>query len=42
MRNILIINVLQKSLFCIVKAPILQGKSAYIATQNRLFCKVIV
>jgi len=35
--NKLIINTLQYPLFCIAKVPVLQGKRAYIATQNRLF-----
>jgi hypothetical protein len=38
-RNHLVISVLQYPLFCIAKAPVLHGKSAYIVTQNRLFWK---
>jgi len=35
-------NVLQKRLFCVVKEPVLRCKSAYIAMQNRHFCKSIM
>jgi len=31
--------VLQYPLFCVAKVPVLHGKRAYIATQNRLFWK---
>ena len=37
--NTLSINALQYPLFCVVKVPVLHGKRAYIATQNRRFCK---
>ena len=37
--NTLIISALQYPLFCVVKVPVLHGKRAYIATQNRRFCK---
>ena len=39
--NHLTYNTLQHPLFCIVKVPVLLGKSAYIATQNSRFCEAI-
>ena len=33
------VNALQYPLFCVAKVPVLHGKRAYIATQNRLFWK---
>jgi len=36
--NKLIINALQYRHFCVLKVPVLHGKSAYIAAQNSRFC----
>ncbi len=34
----MIISALKNSLFCVIKVPVLHGKSAYIASQYRHFC----